>query len=247
MAVVGLKAGLRIGTLVLALTGLGPAADVRADGSNGSARTLPKLAAAQSADAGVSEAAGADIHDKRILAENPLHPGIGSKEAPVLLLMFQDLKCGMCAYAHRELLLPLQRDYVAQGKLRIEFVENPLIEAEDELGLAAAAQCAGEQNKYFEYLSYLYENMKSTAAREGGHYAGLMGLDENAFQRCLSSQQVREKVRRDRSTAEALGINGTPTFFLNGRKIIGAMPYPQFTKEIERALEEAEHGQHGKA
>jgi len=81
-----------------------------------------------------------------------------------------------------------------------------------------AAQCAHEQGKYWEYAALLFENQTSLQGGGFETHARSLGLEEDRFRACLSSERSREEVLQDKSDGMRAGVNGTPTLFVNGAK-----------------------------
>ena len=161
---------------------------------------------------------------------------LGSSDAPIEIHMFQDLKCGMCKYAFNNLIPELQRGYVEDGRARIIFHEFPLGFSRKEARFAHAARCALRQGRYYEYLNYLYQNLKTTDMGQVQSYATQLGLDQADFEKCLNDSAVERQLRRDYNIGMNLKIEGTPYFFVNGRQIAGARPYDEVAAVIDQEL-----------
>lgn len=112
-----------------------------------------------------------------------------------------------------------------------------------------AVNCAGEQGKYWEMHDRLFQNQQDLSIPGLRKYAEAIGLDLDAFQRCLDSGKQADKIRRDIEGGQKVGVQGTSTFFLGFqepdsqnlkvlRMIVGAQPYTQFKETIEWALKE---------
>ena len=101
-----------------------------------------------------------------------------------------------------------------------------------------AAECAGEQGKFWEYHDMLFANQGGLAFTQSKlqQYARALGLKAANFNRCLTSEKYRKKVEGETAVAASLGARGTPTFFVNGRLIVGAQPLDVFQAVIEEEL-----------
>jgi protein-disulfide isomerase len=106
----------------------------------------------------------------------------------------------------------------------------------DESVLAAeASECAGDQNKFWEYHDYLFshqggENQGAFSAENLKKFAAELSLDTTAFNQCMDSGKYKEKVNGEKAFASQLGVESTPSFLINGTPLVGAQPYESFVK-----------------
>ena len=155
---------------------------------------------------------------------------LGSAGAPITIVEFSDFECGHCAAFHQSLEDVLHRG--TQG-VRVVFRHFPLDSAcnpkvptrlhPDACLAAIAAECAGEQGKFWEYHNLLFDNQQQLGREFLISYAKRLGLDVGRFTACLSSDAARGRVQRDAESGAQLGIDSTPTVFINGRMIKGAL------------------------
>jgi len=101
---------------------------------------------------------------------------------------------------------------------------------------AEAANCAGAQDKFWEYHDMLFANQKALDKDSLIKYANDLQLDGESFTACLDSGEFSADVRQDVSDGQAVGVTGTPAFFINGRFLNGAVPYEQFAAIIDEEL-----------
>ena len=112
----------------------------------------------------------------------------------------------------------------------------------DESVLAAqAAECAGDQGKFWEFNDYLFahhggENQGAFSADNLKKFAADMGLDTAAFNQCLDSGKFEEQVNKEKAFASQLGVQSTPSFLINGTPLVGAQPYEEFVKIFNQFL-----------
>ena len=99
-----------------------------------------------------------------------------------------------------------------------------------------AARCAGADGKYWPYHDRLFQEQPAFEREDLVRYAVELGLDQTAFVRCLDDRRFAEAVDADVAQARALGINGTPTFIVNGQTLVGAHPIDTFRTIIDDAL-----------
>jgi protein-disulfide isomerase len=165
------------------------------------------------------------------------------------LTEFSDFECGHCANAYRSLKQVLPR---YQKDVQVRFHHFPLDAAcnpavkhsvHQYACLAAmAAECAAAQGRFWEYHDMLFEHQANLDRDSLLDYAARVGLERSAFVACLDSDAPRQAIARDVAEAMRLGIESTPTFFLNGRTITGA---PRATAlgyaiQLERAKQRGE-------
>src|SRR5262249_50888177 len=176
--------------------------------------------------------------------------GKGKKEAKGRLVGFTGYQCPFSSRPLRDALPQIDNDYVKTGKIRYVLREFPL-EAIPPLAFKAfkAANCSGEQGKYWEMHDRLFANQNALAAQELPGHAEAVGLDAAKFKACLESGKYVAKVRKDLAEAQKAGVNGTPTFFVGltdpksseikaVRKIVGAQNYAAFKAAIDSLLAE---------
>jgi protein-disulfide isomerase len=125
------------------------------------------------------------------------------------------------------------------GKVRLVFKDFPLASHEGALPAAEAARCAGEQGRFWEYHDLLFIAQPDFSTVDLVRYAGRLGLPTEPFTACLESARYRDAVRADVAEGRAAGVRGTPTFFVNGRRLVGALPLQTFQGAVRDALAEA--------
>jgi len=162
-------------------------------------------------------------------------PALGPENAPVTIIEFSDYQCPFCAKWHVEVFTRLMADY--QGKVRFVYRDYPLYSIHPQAGPAAeAANCALEQNAYWEFHAALFSEKYPLGNETYLLYARELGLDVDKFSQCVSERRYKAEVEADFSAANKLGVNSTPTFYINGRGLIGAQPYEAFKQVIDEEL-----------
>ncbi|MFN8582967.1 MAG: thioredoxin domain-containing protein [Gemmatimonadaceae bacterium] len=162
---------------------------------------------------------------------------LGEENAPNWIAEFLDLGCGYCARFAAETYPALDNDYVATGKIRwkfIPFVTGLFPHSED---AAVAAECAADQGKFkamHDSLLAARKEWMQSASPQGvfTRVAKRLALDQAAFARCSMGNEARLRVRRQTMVAQQVNIRGTPTFFINGRRIEGAIPLALFRRVL---------------
>jgi protein-disulfide isomerase len=161
-------------------------------------------------------------------------PFRGETTAPVTLIKFEDFECPFCRSV-QPTLEELLKKYA--GKVRIFHKDLPLEQLHRNAQLAAeAARCAGDQGRFWQYHDTLYHNAPKLSPVELKAYAKEMKLDTAAFDQCLASGKHKSAVQQDLNEGAKLGLTGTPTFFINGHEMSGALPLEAFSTVIDEEL-----------
>ena len=163
-------------------------------------------------------------------------PMKGSNDAPVTIIEFSDFECSYCARFYLQTLLQIEENYIQTGKVRFVYRDYPLSFHQYAKIAAEASECADEQDKYWGYHDMLYENQNALDNESLKQYAQDLGLDITEFNECLDSGKMAQEVEEDFQDGVSYGIKGTPTFFINGIKVVGAQPYEVFQQIIEQEL-----------
>ncbi len=140
-------------------------------------------------------------------------PIIGNPDAPVTIIVFTDFECPSCALTH-PVLESLTQEFA--DKIKIVMKDFPLKKHANALGAAVAARAARAQGKYREYAAILFANQKDLSATKLREYAAQAGLDVKKFNLALQSPTLLENVNRDIKEGTQIGINSTPSIFING-------------------------------
>lgn len=163
---------------------------------------------------------------------------LGAADAPIKIVEFSDYQCGYCARFYVETLRPLNDRY---GEM-IQFVyrDYPIFGDASVLG-AMSAECAGDQGKFWEYHNQIFDDHTSETPSDltfetYQKWATDLGLDYEAWMVCMNDPATLDEIRNDALTGQEWGITGTPTFFVNGLKLVGAHPLETFITLIDREL-----------
>jgi len=162
----------------------------------------------------------------------------GSADAPITIVEFSDYECPFCERFFTETLPLLRINYIETGIVKLVFRDYPLNDIHPNAQKAAeAAECAGQQNKYFEMHDKLFQNQQALSIENLKQYAKDLKLNQQAFDSCLDDGTMAEEVAKDFAEGSTYGVQGTPGFFINGRLIEGAQPYSAFETIIKEELE----------
>jgi protein-disulfide isomerase len=165
----------------------------------------------------------------------------GSPTAPIWLIEVSDFQCPYCKMWHDESYQMVLNDYVKTGKVRMAYVNFPLSMHQHAHEAAVAAMCVGAQGKFWQMHDALFATQhdweaKPSATATFDSLAKSVGANEAAYQSCLKSPSIEALVNGDQDRASRGGVNSTPSFFLDGHLIEGAVPRAEMKAEIERAL-----------
>lgn len=162
-------------------------------------------------------------------------PFIGREDAPIVMIEFSAYGCPYCQQHNTTTIEPILEDY---GHLiRYVYRDFPVVNPQISESAALAANCAHEQDYFWEYHSSLYENQESLGNSIYYSLATDLGLDINQFEVCFEEQRYLEEIESDYFDGLSLGISGTPSFVINGRAVSGAMPYAFFERILEEEIE----------
>jgi protein-disulfide isomerase len=168
------------------------------------------------------------------------------KDAPtegkgkVEIVEFSDFQCPFCKRFFDETYSQLKSKYIDTGKVKLTFRHYPLPFHQNAQKSAEAAECANNQGKFFPYHDVLFTKGQGDgtglAIADLKQYASDLGLNTGKFNSCLDNGDTAEIVKKDFEAGGKSGVSGTPTFFINGEKIVGAQPFSAFETAIEKAL-----------
>ena len=161
---------------------------------------------------------------------------LGDSNAPVTIVEFSDYQCPFCGRFYTQTLGQIKSKYIDTGKVRLVFRDFPLSFHPEAEPSALAANCAGEQGKYYEFHDKVFENQASLSSASRKQWASEIGLDVAKWEKYQSDPDQLAEVRKDFQDGQAVGVQGTPAFFINGKLISGAQPYSVFEQIIEAEL-----------
>ncbi|MCI0711810.1 MAG: DsbA family protein [Chloroflexi bacterium] len=173
------------------------------------------------------------------LAEH--NPFLGDDDAPIVMVEFSDYQCPYCAQFHAETPGPLLERY--DGLLKFVYREYPVIDPPLSVDISVAAQCAGIQDKYWEFADSIWLNQASLARQPITpdllvEFAQTAELDVEAFNACLDDGTGLNNVVVDYEAGRNYNISGTPGFFINGNRFpFGAAAIEVFIEAIDAELE----------
>jgi protein-disulfide isomerase len=170
-----------------------------------------------------------------LLKPNPMgEMAMGDEKAPITVIEYASMTCPHCAHFSETTFPELKKRYIDTGKVRFMFREFPL----DQLAAAGfiLARCAGP-DKYFPLVETLFAQQRDWVVQKPlaplVAIAKQAGLTQQAFEACLDNRELLENMEKVRNQAsEKFGVNSTPTFFINGKRLAGALTIEEMEKEF---------------
>lgn len=172
-------------------------------------------------------------------------PSMGSDQAPLTIVEFSDFECIYCQRFHAEILPKLRKDYIQTGLVRFIHKDLPLPYHQHSRSAAAAARCAGKQNKYWMLYTALFDQQNCLSCKGALGIAEEQGFNIKKIAECMQNKHTERVINANLSEASLHDISATPSFVIgptlnngehNGEIIQGVMPWPQFKKMIDQKL-----------
>jgi len=160
----------------------------------------------------------------------------GDPNAPVTIIEWSDFECPFCGRFYSQTFGQIDEQYIKTGKVKFVYRDFPLSFHPQAQKSAEAAECAGEQEKFWEMHDLLFEKGLAGGVTAFKSYAQQIGLDTAKFNTCLDSGAMAAEVKKDMADGAAAGVTGTPGFLVNGKLVSGAQPFSVFQQIIEAEL-----------
>lgn len=166
---------------------------------------------------------------------------ISTSSAKATLVEFADFQCPACASAHPTIKKTLE---TYKGRVNYVFRHFPLTQIhKNALAAAQAAEAAGAQGKFWEMADILFVNQKEWSESNDPlgifiEYAKKLGIDADKFENAVKSNTYRSKIQEDTSDGNSLGVNSTPTYYVDGKKLEGVPNENTLSKTIDEALKD---------
>jgi protein-disulfide isomerase len=158
---------------------------------------------------------------------------MGPKDAPIVMVEWSDYQCPFCKRAAPTVNQVLN-EY--KDKIRFVFLDYPLPFHKQAMPASLAAHCANDQGKYWQYHNNLFEVAGDLSDADLTKRANDLSLDMAAFNTCMQSKKYEATINAAYNDGAAVGVTGTPAFFINGRMLVGAQPVEQFRSIIDDEL-----------
>jgi len=156
-------------------------------------------------------------------------------DCAITIVEYSEFQCPFCTRV-----LPDVKRILAEYKGKIRWIvrDFPLSFHDRAKPAAVAAHCAAAQGKYWQMYSTLFDNQRALADADIKSYADKVGLDKGKFDKCYDNpKEMEAKIDKNFQTGVQLGVSGTPAFFINGRRLSGAMPYSEFKRIIDDEMQ----------
>ena len=174
-------------------------------------------------------------------------PVEGNDNAKVTIVEFGDFQCPFCQSFVKNTLPQIKKQYIDTGKVKLVFRHFPLPFHVNAQVSAVAAECANQQGKFWQYHDLLYKDGQGDGtgldkvslekyADSLGLNSGTFGFGKNKFNQCLENNSTLDIVKADMAEGTKDGVTGTPSFYINGQPIVGALPFANFQQAIDAAL-----------
>lgn len=167
---------------------------------------------------------------------------LGSPTAPVEIVEFADFECPACAQFATVTEPDIRTRIVDAGLARYRFYDFPLTQHRNSMAASLAAACAADQGKFWQMHDRIFQgqdewNTQSTRRPKGifQRYAREVGLDQDAFDKCLDDERHHDKVLAHQNEGLRAQVASTPTFIINGRTVVGAPAYDEFKRLVDSA------------
>jgi len=163
-------------------------------------------------------------------------PWSGGAAAPVTVVEFSDFQCPYCRAAESTV-KQIRQTY--GDKIKFVYLNFPLSFHDHALDAARAGACAAQQDKFWQYHDALFADQTKLADNDLKATAAKIGLDKQKFDTCFNAKKPDAMIKSQQAQGDALGVTGTPTFFINGRELVGAQPPDKFSEIINEEMASA--------
>ncbi|MBI4894698.1 MAG: DsbA family protein [Candidatus Aenigmarchaeota archaeon] len=173
-------------------------------------------------------------------------PTMGSKDAPIIVYEFSDYQCPFCERFFSASLPQIKQNYIDTGKILFVYKDFPLTQIHPgAMPAAIYAKCANDQGKWVAFHDAVFKNQGALQQGQAGldSLATQAGLDMTALASCASDPSAQKEVENDLNTGIAVGVTGTPSFFIGSPEkgfvnVVGAQPYDVLRQAIDQKLAE---------
>ena len=168
---------------------------------------------------------------------------LGDPKAKVTIVEFSDFQCPFCRRFWKDTLPQIKKEYIDTGKARFIYRDYPLSFHPGAQVAAEATECAKEQGKYWEMHDKIFEEQEKKGqgtiqfgASDLKTWASKIGVDVKSFNQCLDAGKYKAEVEKDFADGSSYGVSGTPTTYVNGKPMVGALQFSAFKTAIDLEL-----------
>lgn len=166
-------------------------------------------------------------------------PVEGNENAKVTIIGFSDFECPFCGRFYSETLGQIRSEYIDTGKVKLYFRHYPLSFHPKAVPLALASECANDQGAFLKMHNKIFDNNATVANMTDDQikqWGADLGLNTSTFNDCYDNKTHQKKIDEDFAAGGAVGVSGTPTFYINGKQLVGAQPFASFKAIIDEEL-----------
>ncbi len=198
-------------------------------GGNGSSGATPQPSPTQPSPSPTAPAGAGEVNLDNART-------MGNPGADVVFVEYSSFTCPFCGRHNTETMPLIKENFVDTGD--VLFVYKHFPRNNEDIRIANHAECAGEQDAFFEVVERIYQNQQNVADSTLRGYAQELGLDMAAYDECVASNRYESVAREHLAEGQANGVTGTPGFLINGRIVEprGAQPYQVFQQQLSAAL-----------
>jgi protein-disulfide isomerase len=172
---------------------------------------------------------------------NPSRNAMGDPNAPVKIIEYSDFQCPACKQFHELTMPDMIENYVEPGQVFFEYRSMGFWIGPESVRAAEATYCAADQERFWDYHNILFENQglensNNYSDKRLVAFAEALNLDMETFIACLDDRKYEDELNQDRIDGQALGVDGTPSFLINGILYKGSLPFSSLQDAIESAL-----------
>ncbi|MBW2972808.1 DsbA family protein [Candidatus Woesearchaeota archaeon] len=164
-------------------------------------------------------------------------PFIGEEDAEITMVIYDDFQCPFCARFEQQAWLEIKEKYIDTGKAKFYYKHFPLGFHSHAQLAAEASECAHDQGKFWEYHDLMFENQADINEEQMKTWAEELELDMDDFNSCLDTHKYAEKVKLSMAEGQKVGVKGTPSVLVEDELVVGAQPFDNFKKVIDKKLE----------
>ncbi|MEK7649024.1 MAG: thioredoxin domain-containing protein [Patescibacteria group bacterium] len=198
-------------------------------------QSAPVASALNYSPTGIAARGQTYLQQDILTIDSPVSFSVGPKDAKVVFVEFSDYQC-----PYSQIDMPVVRQLMSQYKdasVRFVFREMPIVKLYPQsINIAEGALCAKDQGKYLEYSEYAFIHQAEASADFPEKIARDIGLDSAQFGLCYSQKFRHQQIVNDLYDAQSLGLTGTPTFFINNERIVGAAMFSELKNAIDLEL-----------
>jgi protein-disulfide isomerase len=188
-----------------------------------------------------AEAPSAQAPETQTVSEPSLEgrPMIGNEDAPITIVEYSDFECPFCGKFHSETYGQLKEEYIDTGKAKLIYKDFPLDFHKLAKPAAIASKCVFKElgsEGFFAYHDTIFENQRSLSEENLKAWAVEAGVDAQVYDTCIADPAIEKMVDEDFQEGAQLGVQGTPSFVINGKLLVGAQPFSAFKQVIDAEL-----------